>query len=342
MSVAEKPITETPTRSTSTSLALQSLVGGALVLFGLWILLAGLPLAWAIIFPTQEAVQRGASGIVINEFLRAALLFIATMGAIVGLGYLARQMERANDTRGLREGAIIGAIFLYIIARLTIGVGNLLADREAFGMIITAAVGGGLLFLLYLWFSMPGFTAWLGRVNDSGWFRGHVFKGNQGVKMRRFTVIAILIIGFWGIYALMSSRLLGVDRPNNPNDWYLDIPFTGTVDNPNTLPMMFRVHIIMPILLAAALLWLSWRVVNIPTFTDFLIATEAEMNKVSWTSRKNLIRDTIVVLVTIVVFTVFLFLIDILWIQILSSPYVEVLQVNTREAKQKLEEKAQW
>ena len=32
---------------------------------------------------------------------------------------------------------------------------------------------------------------------------------------------------------------------------------------------------------------------------DFLIATEAEMNKVSWTTRKRLVKDTIVVLVTV-------------------------------------------
>ncbi len=33
-------------------------------------------------------------------------------------------------------------------------------------------------------------------------------------------------------------------------------------------------------------LWLAWRVVNVPSFADFLIATEAELNKVSWTTRR--------------------------------------------------------
>ena len=29
-------------------------------------------------------------------------------------------------------------------------------------------------------------------------------------------------------------------------------------------------------------LWIGYRVVNLPSFADFLIAVEAEMNKVSW------------------------------------------------------------
>ena len=41
------------------------------------------------------------------------------------------------------------------------------------------------------------------------------------------------------------------------------------------------------------------------------IATEAEINKVSWTTRKRLIQDTTVVLVTVFLFTLFLFVVDI-------------------------------
>ena len=52
------------------------------------------------------------------------------------------------------------------------------------------------------------------------------------------------------------------------------------------------------------LLWRAWRgMVNFPAFADFLIATEAEMNKVSWTTRKRLVQDTIVVLTTVVLMT---------------------------------------
>ena len=98
----------------------------------------------------------------------------------------------------------------------------------------------------------------------------------------------------------------------------------------------------MPVVLAILLLWVSWRVVNWPVFADFLIATEAEMNKVSWTSRKRLVQDTIVVLVTVALLTTFLFVIDIIWIKVLSWDWIQVLRVDVRAEQLKASEKTPW
>ncbi|HZT79400.1 MAG TPA: preprotein translocase subunit SecE, partial [Gemmataceae bacterium] len=78
-----------------------------------------------------------------------------------------------------------------------------------------------------------------------------------------------------------------------------------------------------PVLLLAAALWFTWRLVNVPAFADFLIATEAELNKVSWTTRRRLVQDTIVVLVTVVLMTAFLLFADVIWSQ--SLRWVGVL-----------------
>ncbi|HEX5273489.1 MAG TPA: preprotein translocase subunit SecE [Gemmataceae bacterium] len=94
-----------------------------------------------------------------------------------------------------------------------------------------------------------------------------------------------------------------------------------------TLPLLPHVKYTLPILLAALGLWLAWRVVNVPSFADFLIATEAELNKVSWTTRPRLVQDTIVVLVTVFLFTVFLFVVDVAWGQLLSWKPVGVLKL---------------
>ena len=94
------------------------------------------------------------------------------------------------------------------------------------------------------------------------------------------------------------------------------------------------------LVLAGLLIWLSWRLVNWPVFADFLIATDAEMNKVSWTTRKRLFQDTVVVLVTVILLTTFLFFIDIMWIKILSG--VQVLKVDVRAEQLKQQEKTQW
>lgn len=406
MAVAEKPVIEAVPRNPSVGLAQRSLAGAILLLVGLWVILAGLPLLWTEVLGVNR---------IFNEFLSAALLLIVAVVAAVGLGYLGLKAEQANYQKGIREGAIVGAIFLFLILFLTLWIGRIMEGQDlgVIGTVVAAGIGLGLLFLLYKWFSLPGFAARLGRLSDAGWFEATVFKGTQGVKIRRITVIAILVLGFWGIITLVNQRALG-------SGWAVNVPYTGgttmhpikgeegilseikvkegdpvkadtvlavlkpvkedakektksilagkagTVQSvktdqvgktvapsdilvelevardPFALPLMFQVHLVAPLLMGLALVWLAWRVVNIPTFADFLIATEAEMNKVSWTTRRRLVQDTIVVLTTMLFMTVFLFVVDILWIKILSHDWIYVLQVDTREQKQKMEQKAQW
>ena len=65
--------------------------------------------------------------------------------------------------------------------------------------------------------------------------------------------------------------------------------------------------------LLAVGLWAAYRLVNVPAFADFLIAVEAEMNKVSWPTRSELIRSSLVVLITIFFLAAVLFGFDALW-----------------------------
>jgi len=64
-------------------------------------------------------------------------------------------------------------------------------------------------------------------------------------------------------------------------------------------------------------LWVAYRVVNVPRFADFLISVEAEMAKVSWPSRSELIRSSIVVLVTIIALAIVLATYDFFWAMLL-------------------------
>jgi preprotein translocase subunit SecE len=74
------------------------------------------------------------------------------------------------------------------------------------------------------------------------------------------------------------------------------------------------------IALAVALVggWLAYRLVNLPSFADFLIAVEAEMNKVSWPTRTELIRSSMVVIFSILFLAIVLSLYDSFWIFLLS------------------------
>jgi preprotein translocase subunit SecE len=59
--------------------------------------------------------------------------------------------------------------------------------------------------------------------------------------------------------------------------------------------------------------WVSYRLVNMPRFADFLIAVEAEMNKVSWPSRSELTKSSIVVIFVIFSLSFVLFGFDVIW-----------------------------
>ena len=74
----------------------------------------------------------------------------------------------------------------------------------------------------------------------------------------------------------------------------------------------------LPLLTVAVLGWVAYRLVNMPTFADFLIAVEAEMAKVSWPTRSELFKASVVVIVVIIGLAVLLFGYDAFWKFLLS------------------------
>ncbi len=116
-------------------------------------------------------------------------------------------------------------------------------------------------------------------------FHSGLYKRSQGRITRQVTFFAIAIILFAGLVQL-NQALIGF----GPGISY------GV---PGVLLLMG--------------LWAAYRLVNVPTFADFLIAVEAEMNKVSWPSRSELIRSSLVVLITIFSLAFVLFGFDALW-----------------------------
>jgi preprotein translocase subunit SecE len=109
------------------------------------------------------------------------------------------------------------------------------------------------------------------------WFRElvstDIYKRSQGRMVRQFTCLAV-----WVAVALIAYRL------------YEYLRVLGTNLHP---AVVYGV----PGAILALGLWFGFRLVNMPSFADFLIAVEAEMNKVSWPSRTELTRASIVVIV---------------------------------------------
>jgi preprotein translocase subunit SecE len=74
-------------------------------------------------------------------------------------------------------------------------------------------------------------------------------------------------------------------------------------------------------------LWVAFRLVNIPSFADFLIAVEAEMNKVSWPTRGELLRSSLVVIFCIFFLAAVLFGYDLFWRTLLQL--LKVIDVSS-------------
>ncbi len=57
----------------------------------------------------------------------------------------------------------------------------------------------------------------------------------------------------------------------------------------------------------------AWYLLNRPKFVDFMIATEAEMRKVNWPSRREIIGSTVVVVCGTFLLALILFVVNILF-----------------------------
>jgi preprotein translocase SecE subunit len=318
MAVAEKPkVPETKPKNPVLQLAQKSVLGGLLVFVSLAVCFSLLPTLWG----------NFVTGILNNNiYLSNSLLLIVGVAAGVGLLALCIRLEGTSPQKGLRAGSVFMTIGLFLTFVLGLAGVNWLATRE---LGVGVAWGGGviiagLILAVFYWLlTRPAFSQTLVKWEEQGWFHPRAFKYNQGMRVRRATLVAFLAIVGFGIYWAVESRFFG------SGTWAYGIPPTDY-----EAYILFQMNIALPVVLAAILMWLCWRLINLPAFADFLIATEAEMNKVSWTTRKRLIQDTIVVLITVVLFTMFLFLIDLLWIRVLSLPVPGVLKVDPKKVMQ--------
>jgi preprotein translocase SecE subunit len=318
MAVAVKNKPETYSPSLLGHLAVGSLVGMVYVLASLFVVFFALPsLAFGQPFPEWNVLDLDP-GLFVNIALVIGVMAVA-LGA---LAYGAvRWFGGPQAAPGLRAGIFVAIAFLFLVTLVTQAIGITL-EKAGFdatiGLGVTAVVGVVLLVVAYRPFFRAGFERWLVRLEEQGWFSTTGYKANQGLRVRRGTILGLLAVACCGIYTmLLRNPLLG--------DWELEVPF---LDGWVLVLLPFQKYTLTLLLLVGAF-WFSWRVVNFPTFADFLIATEAEMNKVSWTTRKRLVQDTVVVLVTVFLMTLFLLIVDVLWFKVLSNPWIKVLRIDT-------------
>jgi preprotein translocase SecE subunit len=323
MATAVQPTTTAP--DPKTKLAVASVVGGALVLGGVVVAAYVVPMLW-------KSSVTPALGKAIGGPADAAFRLLAQLGAIAGFVYAGSALAGPTPPRGVRGG--IGLVVSLVIAIFfVVRAVGLNLEETAVGLPVTLVALAGLLFCSFKLLTSETGHGYMTTLEDQGWFGTFNFKKTQGLKLRRYTMIGLLILAWSGAWAMYSSTLLGT------GDLLLRIPFT---DPPRSVAVLTDVNYTAPFLLAAGTFWLAWRAVNVPTFADFLIATEAEMNKVSWSTRKRLMQDTVVVLVTTVLLTGFLMAVDVFWGWLLSREVVGVLPTRDPAAATVQAKGAEW
>jgi preprotein translocase SecE subunit len=430
MALAVKNMPETSSQRSLNRLAVASVAGTLYVLASLVLTFYGLPQLWFSFVSPWLAAAVGSS-------VDIAMMILVMIGLALGLTWLGVRLVGPQPAPGVKAGICMGIVGLLVVGVLTDWVGLALqsffytrsqlfgATSKSVGLGIMSGVGIVLLgFGIRLVFR-PGFETWARRIEEQGWFDVSSYKRSQGQRVRRGTMLGVLVLAGCGIYTLLAHRTL----ETGSRHWAAAVPFTGSVDitdlgdaavlhnpqlaaveqamtapgkaeKPTVDPFVLQelntrlladyvriadpgesafkkgqvvsrsdfqkavadaqgetppteelpvpaigntsylavtflpdVRFTVPILLSAVALWFSWRLVNYPPFADFLIATEAELNKVSWTTRRRLIQDTTVVLVTVVLITVFLFAVDLVWSSIFSSRWIGILQPPSSTAK---------
>ena len=119
-----------------------------------------------------------------------------------------------------------------------------------------------------------------------------LYKRNQGRITRQVTFATVAIALALGLWRLSSTLQVA--------QWAKNLNASGF-------------HYWLPGVLLACGLWVAYRIVNVPSYADFLIAVEAEMNKVSWPSRSELFRASLVVLLLIFLLAAVLAVFDLFW-----------------------------
>ena len=132
-------------------------------------------------------------------------------------------------------------------------------------------------------------------------FQFGLYKPNQGRVVRQLTFVAIAVLACLAVFELQRMRLFSE-------------MFSGS-------------RFVFILVFGVIGFWFAYRVVNFTKFADFMIAVEAEMNKVSWPTKHQLWRASCVVIFVIFAMALLLWVFDIIWtvvFQVLGIRYSSV------------------
>jgi len=216
MAVVEKK-PEAKTASPFDRLAVASLAGVVYVLASLAVAFKAIPALWQLTTLDSPVI--------------AGILAVACVIALAILGF--RLLGGDLSRPGLRAGIFTGLVFLLLWALLSRWIGGIVegstydgwlsSTSPGFGAILTAMLSAALGWWLLRIFLRPTFEQRMVRFEGAGWFNARTYKPGQGVRVRRGTILGVLLMAGSGIWVLLNHGTL----ERGPDDWKLSIPFTG-------------------------------------------------------------------------------------------------------------------
>ena len=146
-----------------------------------------------------------------------------------------------------------------------------------------------------------------------------IYKKGQGSWTRICSAAAA------GMIILLTANFIWVNLPPLIRD-YFESPTATTAEISVAETKITRLTLAVCAVFVLGSAWLVWKLMNKPANADFLIATDSEMKKVNWTSRRELVGSTKIVIIFVLLITVILFVIDIMfgyvfyWLTVLKHP----------------------
>jgi len=120
----------------------------------------------------------------------------------------------------------------------------------------------------------------------------NIYKRGQAKNTRLWTAILTFVIGAYGCYVL-HLKLKALN-----NIW---------------------MEILVPFGLCAAMAVVIAWLMNKPSVADFMISAEGEIKKVSWSTRKEIIASTSVVIFVMLAIAVFLYSVDMVFVYVFDK-----------------------
>ena len=224
MAVAVQPSPETKKPTQPMGLIAASLIGTAFVLGAAFLVLRAIPWVW------DQQVHSAVTSAT-NSFVSTALLIAIQVAVAVLLLLTAAKLGSGMRVEGVKGGIFFMILVAFVVFFCVKALMNRLGQgfSFSFGNIVVVLFNATILFLVFKFFSTKRFTEWSLAMERGGWFDVNSYKRTQGLRVRRLTMLGILLVAGSGIWTMMNHNVLprnndvrlpdGTVASNRMGDW---------------------------------------------------------------------------------------------------------------------------